>query len=132
MIRRIAYASIPRPDLGASEVPRLISKSRTNNERDGIGGVLVFTGSDFVQLIEGAPELVDACWERILSDPRHHSVAPFLDMSDQEPWFPEWRVGYLYDEDFTRRIASWRSRSGAMNPEELHEIRLVFAATDAY
>ena len=132
MIRRIVFASIPRPDLAVSEVPRIISKSRINNERDGIGGVLVFTGGDFVQVIEGTPERVDACWERIRSDPRHHSVEPFLDMPDEEPWFPEWRVGYLYDEDFARRIADWRSRSGSMTPEELHEMRMLLAATDAY
>jgi hypothetical protein len=132
MIRRIAYASVPRADLAAHEVPQIVRKSRANNEREGIGGVLVFTGSDFVQLIEGPPAQVETLWHKIRADVRHHSVALLVDMPDDVAWFPEWRVGYLYDENFLRRIATWRSRTGPLNEEDRLELRLLFAATDSY
>lgn len=131
MICRIAYASIPRADLAACDVPRIITRARASNERDGIGGTLVFTGAAFVQLIEGPAEAVEALWRRIQDDARHHSLKLFLDMTDDAAWFPEWRVGYLYDEDFVRSIASWRARTDPMNDEERRELRRRFAAADA-
>ena len=117
MIRRIAYASIPRPDLARIELPRVIASARNNNELNGIGGVLVYTGADFLHVIEGPPPAVALLWERIRRDHRHRAIGKFHDDVAAEAWYPEFRVGYLRDDESIRRIAAWRELCIA--PEEM-------------
>lgn len=131
MIRRFIYASRPRPDLAAQEIPRIVAVSRANNERDGIGGVLLYTGEDFVQLIEGAPDRVEATWRRIRADPRHVEVVALLDERDVQAWFADWRVGYLADAAFSRTLAEWRERGRWDGPGSRQAMRLRFAGADS-
>ena len=74
MLRRLAYVSYPAADLPPTEVSRIIQVSRTNNQAAGITGVLVYTGTDFAQLIEGRPDAVESLWCRLQADPRHHGL----------------------------------------------------------
>lgn len=131
MIRRIVYTSQPRTDLPTQEIARIAAVSRARNERDGISGVLIYTGMDFAQLIEGASASVAALWQRIRADPRHVDIVPLLDEPDEKPWFPDWRMGYLVDVEFSRRLAEWRARGRWSGPEARQEVRLRFSAADS-
>ena len=70
MIRRLAYVSRPRPGLSVVEIPRIVSVCRARNEVEGITGVLLYTGLDFAQVIEGSWQPVVDLWERIRADER--------------------------------------------------------------
>lgn len=131
MIRRMAYVSQPLADLPVTEIPRIVATSRANNERDGLTGVLVYTGADFVQLIEGPEEAVATLWARVASDPRHRDIAILLDESNHRPWFPDWRMGYLLNADLARQIASWRDLRKRIDEGDRMELRRVLAAADA-
>jgi hypothetical protein len=131
MIRRIAYASRPQPGLSFAEIPRIVTASRTRNTLSGLTGVLLFTGRDFAQLIEGPPQPVADLWRCICADPRHHDLALFLDEHTPAPWFGDWRVGFPSDPAVTAQIDSWRKRSGQWDDARRGELRRLLAAIDA-
>ena len=131
MIRRIAYTSRPRTGLSFAEIPRIVAAGRTNNLHAGITGVLLFTGRDFVQLIEGAPEAVADLWASIRADPRHHDLMVLLDEPAPDRWFGDWRVGYPTDPLVTAQIEAWRGRAGTWDDAQRCELRRLLAAVDA-
>ena len=132
MLRRLAYVSYPVADLPSTEVSRIIQVSRVNNAARGITGVLVYTGTDFAQLIEGRHETVEGLWRKLLADPRHHGVASFLDESTDRAWFETWRMGYLYDDKLSRQIAEWRALQAKMSNVQLDTVRTLMASADAF
>jgi hypothetical protein len=131
MIRRIAYVSRPRSGMSLVEVPRIVAHCRAHNALDGISGVLLFTGLDFAQVIEGAPDVVGRLWTRILADDRHQDIVPVLDARAQTRWFPDWRVGYPSDGALVGAIARWRACASPQSAAAGDELRRAFAAADA-
>ena len=131
MIRRLAYVSRPQPDLPAPELSRIVAMSRINNARDRLSGVLVYTGTDFAQLIEGAAARVEALWYRIGRDDRHRDVRLLFDESAQARWFSDWRMGYLADRNLSFLIRAWRGLDGAMDERRRFELRRLLAAADS-
>ena len=131
MIRRIAYVSRPRTGLSFAEIPRIVAASRARNTLSGITGVLLFTGQDFAQLIEGPPRPVADLWQCIRADPRHHDLAVFLDERAPAPWFGDWRVGFPSDAVVTAQIDAWRKRGSQWDDAQRCELRRLLAAIDA-
>lgn len=132
MIRRLAYVSRPRTDLPATEIPRIVVSSRVNNVRHGLTGILVYTGTDFAQLIEGNPPTVATLWQRIGADDRHVDITLLLDEDDTAPWFDDWRVGYLTDRGLGHRFAEWRARGRTLPGADRTALRRLFAAADSF
>lgn len=130
MIRRMAYVSRPQPDLAVTEIPRIVSVARANNARDGLTGVLVYTGADFAQLIEGPVPAVATLWARVAADHRHRDISILLDETNHRPWFPDWRMGYLVNADLARQITVWRDLQRRINDGDRMELRRVLAAAD--
>ena len=131
MIRRLAYVSRPRPNLALTEIPRIVAKCRTCNVVEGLTGVLLFTGVDFAQLIEGEPESVSSVWSRIQADERHRDLMVILDERAPDRWFPDWRVGFPSDSAVVARIGAWRQCASVLDDAGRTELRQVLAAADA-
>jgi len=131
MIRRLAYLSRPRPDLPAAEISRIVVRSRINNERHKIAGVLVYTGTHFAQLIEGVPAEVEALWRRIKCDDRHLDIVLLLKENAVSPWFRDWRMGYLPQRELSRHIDGWREAGRAMDARSRWDLRQLLAAADS-
>jgi hypothetical protein len=131
MIRRLAYVSRPRPNLALTEIPRIVAKCRTCNAVEGLTGVLLFTGVDFAQLIEGEPEAVSNVWFRIQADERHQNLVVILDERAPDRWFPDWRVGFPSDNVVVARIGAWREATRLGAAVERDDLRRVLAAADA-
>ena len=71
---QIVYRSRAAVELTQEDLRDLIQVSRTNNERDGVTGLLLYDGYRFVQAIEGPEAAIAACYDRIVRDPRHSAV----------------------------------------------------------
>ena len=132
MIRRLAYVSRPRPGLSLVEIPRIVAASRIRNSPAGISGVLLFTGQDFVELLEGPPTSVSRLWSRIGEDDRHHDLVTLFDERALSPWFADWRVGFPSDSTTISQVAAWRERATATwDAASRAEVRAMLAAADA-
>lgn len=94
-LSQLLYVSTAREGLGFDEIVRILDTSRRKNERDELSGMLLFTGAHFLQVIEGRRGALEALYERLTQDPRHHDLR-VLDLRRIDARrFGDWRMGYL-------------------------------------
>ncbi|HEY6662171.1 MAG TPA: BLUF domain-containing protein [Sphingomicrobium sp.] len=91
-MKSLTYTSLARLDLEASDIEAIHHTALELNALDGITGLLIFNGTHFLQIIEGAPNAIDDLVERLRRDPRHsgleiRDVRPVGDRS-----FPDWTM----------------------------------------
>jgi hypothetical protein len=101
-IHQLVYSSLfntGRIDSRTAALRDILTTSRSNNARAGISGCLLFDGSTFVQVLEGAAVDVMATYQRIEKDPRHREAATIGEVSSRSRLFGSWRMaGYLRTE----------------------------------
>jgi len=90
MLVRLIYASRADEPLSTDALSSMMKSSRDHNAAAGITGVLVYSDGIFLQLLEGGRNAVNAVYNRITQDKRHHDV-----------------VLLSYDEVAERRFAGW-------------------------
>lgn len=76
------------------ELLELLKVARANNARLGITGTLLYSDGNFVQLIEGPDDAVDALYARISRDPRHTALLKALDGPITERRFAKWPLAF--------------------------------------
>ena len=95
---QIVYASKNqiqgRPEIVDAEISSILAVSRENNQRKGITGALVFNGSVFAQVLEGALQDIEAIYEHIQCDPRHSDVVLLSNGAASERAFSDWSMAY--------------------------------------
>ena len=101
-LKSLAYTSLARPDLSSADVRAIHQTARHLNALDGVTGLLIYNGRQFLQVIEGAESAINDLLQRLRADPRHSGLTVedqrFID--DRE--FPDWamelaqiNIGYL-------------------------------------
>ncbi len=70
-IIRLIYASVARPDVGYEELRSILASAAAHNDRQGLSGILCYSGGAFLQAIEGRRVAVNRLYNRIVRDPRH-------------------------------------------------------------
>lgn len=95
MLIRLIYASRVAANVSPTALRDILATSQRNNQRDGITGALVFTGSVFLQCLEGDREMVNKTYHRIVPDDRHKDpqILSFTEVNQRE--FSSWSMGYL-------------------------------------
>lgn len=93
---QVIYTSSAARDLASGEVFRIVTKSATNNGRDGLSGFLVYFNDRFFQVLEGEADAVDRLMARLEADPRHRSISVVERREVATPSFPSWRMKRLF------------------------------------
>lgn len=93
-MRSILYASSAPFLLAESDLVEILRVSQVNNARRDITGMLLYKGGNFVQVIEGPDDAVQALYTRISRDPRHRGIISLLNRSILERDFPTWSMGF--------------------------------------
>ena len=111
----------------ASNVEKILAKSRDNNQRDGITGALLFNAGCFAQVLEGALEQVEAAFERIQQDERHGDVSLLALEPIDHRSFPNWAMGFIGSSDIhAKRFAAIGSSSdfdpSRLSGDEIHSL----------
>jgi hypothetical protein len=91
-LKTLAYTSRARLDLGDEELAAIHQTARHLNALDGISGILLFDGSRFLQIIEGAEDAVDTLVERLRMDPRHSAFEIRDERYVERRSFPDWSM----------------------------------------
>ncbi|MBL9064859.1 MAG: BLUF domain-containing protein [Sphingopyxis sp.] len=94
----VIYVSVADPLIGEQDIASLLVQARRNNQRDALTGALIFNGHNFMQLLEGPGDKVDACLAVIRNDPRHSGMVEVRRREIAERAFAEWTM--LYDPEF--------------------------------
>jgi hypothetical protein len=101
-IHRLIYVSRLTREAGSrlsSTTEDILRASVRNNRRSGLTGFLLCDGDQFVQVLEGMPEDVGTCYQRIATDPRHVDLVLKASEPAQRSAFPRWSMCALYLSD---------------------------------
>jgi hypothetical protein len=93
-VRCLAYYSRGVRHFENAELQEILQRSRFNNSRVGVTGMLVYVKGRFFQLLEGPSAAVLATFDRIGRDPRHADVAVLKDFTTTSRHFPAWTMGF--------------------------------------
>ena len=85
-------------------VARILGKSRINNRRNGLVGVLYFGDGCFFQCLEGDEAAVDALYARLQSDNRHKDLKLFSRKQITALSFADWSMKYVPIEKEMNRL----------------------------
>ena len=91
-LRSFAYTSFARLDLTGADLAEIHETARRLNPLDGITGLLVFNGSRFLQIIEGAESAIDDLVARLRADDRHSAFEIRDERIVAERAFPDWSM----------------------------------------
>ena len=91
-LKSLTYTSLARLDLDADDLENIHRSARDSNVLEGITGLLIFNGTHFLQIVEGAPHAIDDLVERLRRDPRHSAIEIREEREIEERCFPDWSM----------------------------------------
>src|SRR4030095_2666502 len=94
MLQRLAWSSVPSSLFSAARLNEIIAPARRSNERNHISGMLLFSGAQFVSVLEGHERDLAILWLKLERDPRHSELIRIGEERCGERWFPEWLMAY--------------------------------------
>ena len=97
MLVRLLYVSRAAEQLSAESLTSILRHSRQNNATRGITGVLCHCAKAglFVQMLEGGRTSVNALYNTIARDDRHHDVTLLSYEEVGERRFSSWQMGQV-------------------------------------
>ena len=115
----IVYVSDATRPFGRQELQALLSRSRENNQRAGITGILLHKADRFAQVLEGEETAVRRLYDTISRDDRHHRVAILEQGPVARRDFPDWSMGFqdLSDADLLGLYGTTRPLGKALDIE---------------
>lgn len=76
-------------------VARILAKSRINNRKNGLVGVLYFGDGCFFQCLEGESSTIDTLYAKLQLDPRHKDLKLLSRKSINKLSFIDWAMKYV-------------------------------------
>ncbi len=107
----IIYMSTAVKPFTDAELKELLVKSRSDNLRDNITGMLLYSRGSFVQVIEGPKENIDTLYTKILADKRHRGILELANKAFELRNFPNWSMGFKVIDP-----AEFKELEGYFNP----------------
>jgi Sensors of blue-light using FAD len=96
MLVRLMYASRAVPAVDQEELLAILKKSKANNSKEGVTGVLCFSEGVFLQVLEGGRNAVNRLYNRITRDSRHTDVVLLNYEEVEERRFASWSMGQVH------------------------------------
>ncbi len=91
---QLIYLSSATQPFTKEQLVALLTHSRTNNERDGLSGILLYKDGNIMQVLEGEREMVEKRFHRIEKDPRHKDVIMIESGEIPQRQFGDWSMGF--------------------------------------
>ncbi|NHM01599.1 BLUF domain-containing protein [Flavobacterium difficile] len=100
-MKHIIYLSSATELLSDQEINLLLKTSRENNKKNNITGLLLYCDGNFLQVLEGENEVIDAIFSIISTDRRHKNIIVVANECIEKRSFEEWKMGYsVVDKNF--------------------------------
>lgn len=90
----LIYVSTSVKMMKDDELLDILKVSRENNETGNVTGMLLYKGGNFMQVLEGPDDAVNAVFEKIKKDPRHKDVSVISREQIQVRQFPSWEMAF--------------------------------------
>jgi hypothetical protein len=106
-LHEIIYVSLATHEMKQAELLALLDQARVHNEAHGITALLMYHRQEFLQLLEGERDEVEALYSTICRDPRHQQVYAMWEGPVQTLSFDHWAMGFVSPDE-----AALRERPG--------------------
>ena len=102
----LVYVSYTRHPWDEVALNELLHQSRVNNNERGITGLLIYSESKFIQVLEGEKEDVITLFDRIQSDTRHYKVSIIIEGTLKKRNYPDWTMAYksISSDDLVKQL----------------------------
>ena len=87
------YASVATAKFDRPSMEALLMRSRERNVARGLTGMLLYTGDNFFQVLEGEETVVETLYETIHRDTRHTKVTKVIQEPIARRAFGSWTMG---------------------------------------
>jgi hypothetical protein len=91
---QLIYASVATRPIPEDELFVMLNRSRENNARLGITGMLLHCDGCFIQALEGPKDKVVALLKVIARDSRHQGLQVLFEGPIKERRFSQWSMGF--------------------------------------
>jgi hypothetical protein len=99
-LHAVLYVSIATHSLTMAEIDHLLERARARNLEHDITGVLLYSGDNFMQYIEGPPAGMEVVYGVIKADPLHHGLIEVLHQAVPRRQFAEWSMAFRTPNTF--------------------------------
>lgn len=91
---QLTYVSTASYAPSAQDCADILAKSRRNNSKFDVTGVLLHNSTHFLQTIEGPEPIVRMLYDRISKDPLHHTLTIAEERTLERRQFGGWAMAY--------------------------------------
>jgi len=93
MLSQLVYVSNRKPSCTQAEIDKIVAACVKNNPSLNITGVLLYSDTKFIQLVEGESKTITGLYDKIKTDPRHSNPIMISYNAIKEKAFPGWHMG---------------------------------------
>jgi len=124
MQQAISYVSTANRNLTNFDISQLFDFVKTTNNNLCITGILMYSGGNFFQVMEGEKEQIQNLFRKIQLDSRHHSIIKIFDREITNYSFSEYHssfrvIGDKYDH---RELQHFLREEKSNNPDNFKNI----------
>jgi uncharacterized membrane protein (DUF373 family) len=99
------YISTPTRPMTTDDLMDILNTARLNNVNLGVTGMLLYTGTEFIQILEGEEKVIEELLESIKKDPRHINFRIIEKKKITKREYVEWTMGFKrIDKDDLRDV----------------------------
>lgn len=135
-ISRSTFAPVEAFEGIEPNVARILSKSRANNRKNGLVGVLYFGDGCFFQCLEGEEAAIDALYTKLEQDTRHKDLKLLSRKVVAQRSFADWAMKYVPIDNAMQQLLKMQGHTSfnpyAFDAETTHKVmRLLQIATES-
>ena len=119
MLVRLLYASTAHPSVDGNEYRKILLTAQTKNNEASVSGMLVFNQKYFLQVLEGDRSVLNALYNKIAKDPRHHSleILGIEEIATRD--YGTWSMGYAAPTTLNRSLFMKYGSTADFNPYKM-------------
>jgi hypothetical protein len=93
MLSQLIYVSNRNIICSDEEIKMILQKSIERNSHKNITGVLLYSKTKFLQVLEGEYDEISLLYDKIKTDQRHSKATLISIKPIEERYFPSWQMG---------------------------------------
>jgi hypothetical protein len=128
---RLIYKSLSVDEIPSNEdLKSLTETSAERNKNLGISGLLILSGNQFLQVLEGPVGAVNELFIKISKDPRHHKIELINYEYITQRHFEEWNMRLVDLWDLEGKTRTFLSRKYPVKDQVIqihHQLHVVYS-----
>lgn len=93
MLSQLVYVSNRKANCTSAEIDKILESCKKNNPALDITGILLYSDTKFIQLVEGEAKVITSLYDKIKTDDRHSNAMMISYSPIKEKSFPSWHMG---------------------------------------